>query len=167
MKNIDPQAAYPHLFNAFSKILIISPAILREFGERSEPVRFRHKEVIVDGGLLSTHSYFIIDGLIMCYISYDNGHHVQWVRGEADYAYSMDMFREQFDFDPHLIGNVLVALEDTTLCVEHNRIKRPFDKYQEIQFLTPFDLNRVPDVYLASWLDITLIELKKVREKMQ
>jgi hypothetical protein len=201
MENIDPQTVYPYLFNAFRKIQIMPPVILREFRERSEPVRFRHKEVIADGALLSTHGYFIIDGLIRCYVSCDNGHHLLWVRGENDYAYSMDMFRDRYDPDPHLIGNVLIALEDTlaikiaheditwlrkysremsvildgyafnhsevALNMEKNKIMRPLDRYQEMQQLLSFDLSRVPDLYLASWLDITLVELKKVRERIR
>lgn len=200
MENIDPKTVYPYLFNEFKKIQNVPPVILREFKERSEPVRFKLGEVIADGASLSTHSYFIIDGLIRCYISSGGTHHILWVRGENDYAYSIDMFRNKLDCDPQPISNVLVALEATlaikiahediawlrkysremsvildgyifkhsevALYMKKNEIRRLLDKYKEMQQLVTFDLSRVPDLYLASWLDITFIELKKVREKI-
>lgn len=40
------------------------------------------------------------------------------------------------------------------------------DKYEFVQRKVEFDLNKVPDIYLASWLGITLVELKEIRENI-
>jgi hypothetical protein len=47
---------------------------------------------------------------------------------------------------------------------EANVGRGPESRYENIQRATDFSLDRVPDVYLASYLDISLKELKKVKE---
>lgn len=201
MKNLDPQEGYPQLFDAFGKLLAIPPAIVREFVQRTEIMRIKRNEIIADGIELSTHGYFIISGLIMSYVPCEGSNHVNWIRTSNDYAYSMDMFRFQFGYEPALTGNVLVALEDTVaisihhedsiwlqensvemcilintlimshtevnLCIQQNEMREPADRYNEMQLRVSFSLSRVPDIYLASLLRITLAELKEVRERIQ
>lgn len=201
MKNFDSQEAYPQLFNAFSKVQFIHPVIMQEFMDRSETIQFKRNEVIENGEELSTHGYFIVSGLIMGYIPHEGVNLVKWIRSSDDYAYSMDMFRFRFGYEPDLTGNVLVALEDTLaihikhedlnwlqdnsvemgivvnsflefhtaidLCLKENELREPTDKYKHLQRQLSFNLNRVPDIYLASFLNITLAELKKVRESIQ
>lgn len=114
MKNFDAEEAYPILFRSFRQILPIVPLVLvQDFTQRSVAITFKKQDVITDGDQLSEYSYFNISGLVMCYTAHEGTNLARWFRGENDYAYSMDMFRYRFGYDPKLIGNILVALEDT------------------------------------------------------
>jgi hypothetical protein len=201
MEQFDPREVYPQLFDAFGKIQSVHSSILHEFVKRSEIIQLKRNEIIADGIQPSTHSYFIISGLIMCYFRHKRHNHVKWVRCANDYAYSMDMFRFRFGDDPMLTGDILVALEDTVvvrighedinwlqdnsvemglvintlmmahtaadLCVKDSEGKKPLDKYMQMQQQVAFNLNRIPDIYLSSFLNINLVELKIVRESIQ
>ncbi|MRG46957.1 hypothetical protein GFS24_17680 [Chitinophaga sp. SYP-B3965] len=201
MKNFDPEEAYPLLFENFRRIFPIPLVLVRDFTQRSVMIEFKKSDMITDGVQLSEYSYFIIRGLIMCYTPNDGTNVVRWIRSEDDYAYSMDMFRIKFGYDPRLIGNILVAMEDTvvigikhedifwlqdnsiemgiivnTLMTFHTGLDQqmprihslaPVERYKEIQQRVSYDLSRVPDIYLASFLNITLRELKEVRESIQ
>jgi CRP-like cAMP-binding protein len=50
--------------------------------------------------------------------------------------------------------------------LQTNRYLPPKRKYEFVQARVRFDLNKVPDIYLASWLGITLGELKDVRNSI-
>lgn len=201
MKNFDPEDAFPILFRNFRTILPIVPLILvRDFTRRSVAIEFKKNDIITDGEQLSEYSYFIINGLIMCYTVHEGTNLVRWIRGANDYAYSMDMFRFRFGYDPGLIGNILVALEDTlvirirheeinwlqdnsvemglivnNLMMSHSVLEQeiplihalaPLARYKEMQQKVSYDFSRVPDVYLACYLNLTLTELKKVRAQL-
>lgn len=201
MKNFDPEDAYPVLFKTFREILPVPLMLVRDFTQRSVAIEFKQHDVITDGEQLSEYSYFIISGLVMCYTAHEGINLVKWIRGENDYAYSMDMLRLRFGYDPRLIDNILVALEDTlvirirhedinwlqdysvemglivnTLMTAHSildhtipeiHLLAPLNRYKQMQKRVSYDFSRVPDIYLASYLDITLSELKKVRENIQ
>lgn len=200
MKNFDPEEAYPTLFKTFREILPVPLILVRDFTQRSVAIEFKQNDVITDGDQLSEYSYFIINGLVMCYTAHEGTNLVRWIRSAHDYAYSMDMFRLRFGYDPRLIGNVLVALEDTLVIrIRHEDINwlqdnsvemgiivnnlmmghslldqeipllhslEPLERYKAMQQRVSYDFSRVPDIYLARYLDITLAELKKVRESI-
>lgn len=113
MKNFDPEDAYPTLFKTFREILPVPLMLVRDFTQRSVAIEFKQHDVLTDGEQCSEYSYFIIDGLVMCYTTHEGINLVRWIRSANDYAYCMDMFRLRFGYDPRLTGNILVALEDT------------------------------------------------------
>ncbi|SIO49233.1 cyclic nucleotide-binding domain-containing protein [Chitinophaga niabensis] len=200
MKNFDQEEAYPTLFKTFREILPVPLMLVQDFTQRSVAIEFKKNDVITDGGQLSEYSYFIISGLVMCYTAREGTNLVRWIRSENDYAYSMDIFRLRLGYDPNLVGNILIALEDTLVIrIRHEDISwlqdnsvemgiivnnfmlghstleqqipvlyalAPLERYKEMQGKVSFELGRVPDIYLASYLNLTLTELKNVREKI-
>jgi hypothetical protein len=188
MKNFNLEDAYPTLFRNFRTILPIVPLILiRDLTQQSVAFEFKKNDIITDGEQLSEYSYFIISGLIMCYTVHESTNLVRWIRSANDYAYSMDMFKHRFGYDPNLIrirheeinwlqdNSVEMGLIVNNLMMGHSVLEQdiplihalaPLARYKEMQQKVSYDFSRVPDVYLACYLDLTLAELKKVREQL-
>lgn len=198
MKNINPEEAYPPLLNAFNKVRKIPSELRKEFISRSDIVHFKRRETILAEGQVSTHAYFIISGMVMCYRKTDKRHVVKWIRSTHDYVFSIDMFMADFEHDPSCVGDIMVALEDTVairvrnedmrwfqdnsadmsalllhymnrfsemdMCILAYEYMLPEDRWQYMERHVGFDLKRIPDVYLASFLEITLKELKGLKK---
>lgn len=199
MENMTSEKTYAQLFRAFSKLVKRIPySGWEQFITKSKIIQVKQKGIFLEANQLSTHSYFIISGLVMSYFERSKKRYVKWIRGENDYAFSADIFRHDVDKDSLIMGESLVALEDTVaisvshedlkwLCIdfprinmaisryymdysimyrrlEANDIHDPIGKYDNIQRAMDFDLERVPDVYLASYLGISLKALEKVKE---
>lgn len=199
MENMTSGNAYAQLFRAFSRAVKRIPySGWEQFMAKSKIIQLEKKEVLLEADQLSTHSYFIISGLVMSYFEHGKKRYVKWIRGENGYAFSADVFRDDVKEEALIAGECLVALEDALvisishedlkwLCInfpridfaimayyndysimyrrlEANFIRDPVGKYDSIQRATDFSLERVPDVYLASYLRISLKALKKVKE---
>lgn len=198
MKNINPEEVYPLLLSAFNKVQKIPPDLRQEFISRSDIVHFKRRDAMLAEGQVSTHAYFIISGLVMCYRKTAKRNVVKWIRSTHDYVFSIDMFMADYNYNPGCIGDIMIVLEDTTaikvrnedmrwfqdnsaemsalllhymnrfsemdMCIMSYEYMLPEDRYQYMQRHAGFLLNRVPDVYLAAFLEITLAELKELKK---
>lgn len=198
MENVSPEVVYPQLFRAFCRVKRIPYATWKEFMARTKIVQFKKNQVFIHADHLSTHSYFVIEGLVMSYFERNKKRYVKWIRSTNDYVFSADIFRIDIDDHSQINGENLMALEDTVaISVSHedlkwleenhyriglittiyysnyshmyrrleaNALHEPEDRYENIQRGSHFSLERVPDIYLASYLRITLKELKEVRK---
>lgn len=130
MENISLQRAYAALYRAFCKIKRLSYVDWKAFMDMTTIVRFKENEVMLEAGNLSTHSYFIIKGLVMCY----EGHVpkvIKWFRAEHDHVLVPDKFKLG------QLGRVnklsLVALEDTlAFSIRHEDLDSLMDHHPMI-----------------------------------
>lgn len=199
MKTITSEQAHSQLYRSFAKAgKRIPHALWEQFIAKARVDCFKAKERIHSADSLSTHSYFIISGLIMCYFEHVDVKFVKWVRAENGYAFSSDIVRFDVGRDRPTKRDCLMALEDTVVVsishedlewvranisqialviaklymyygeiferLETNDGQSPEDKYENIQREIDFSLDRVPDIYLASYLNISLKDLKEVKE---
>lgn len=67
----------------------------------------------------------------------------------------------------HLISYHVFGCSLMDHWLKTNRYLPPKRKYEFVQGQVGFNLNKVPDLYLASWLGITLAELKDIENSMQ
>lgn len=110
MENFNSQEAYARLLKSLSKNQKLQYADWKAFMDKTGIVQFKANEVVAEAGTLSTHSYFIISGLMMCYDGHDSKN-AQWFGAEHYYAFTMDMFR--FGEMGNTNDQTMVALEDT------------------------------------------------------
>lgn len=110
MQNITTEEVYPKLFRSLCKTKRLSLADRKAFMARTAITSFKANEKIVVEGTLSTHSYFIISGLIMCYEG-DNFKYIKWFRAEESYAFTTDKFK--YGKPGRVNNDSLMALEDT------------------------------------------------------
>lgn len=198
MEKINPIEAYPELFHALSSLQEIPVPACFDFITRSKVVEFKKNEVVHAEGDDSTHAYFIVSGIMMCYVRNGDEKMVKWLRGRGDYAYSMDMTKDFSEFKFSAADNILLALEDiVAIKISHDDLKwleensiefkkilfthlthynqvaiarqafpmmDPENKYQFMQRHMTLDLGRVPDIYLSSFLDISLKEVEAARK---
>lgn len=198
MKKINPDEAYLQLLFSFLEIEMIPEAIMLELERRSEIDQFKKNEVVHEAEQESTHAYFIVSGIMMCYVKKEAGNVVKWFRSTGDYAYSMDMYKTFLGAEYKPAGNTLIALEDLVVVkilhedvkwlednspamksllhkhlIHYNQVglvRRAFEdmdpdnRYQFMQRHMNLSLDRIPDVYLSSFLDLTLPEVKKAKE---
>jgi hypothetical protein len=110
MENFNLQEAFARLFRSLCKVQKLQYADWKAFMDRTAIAQFKANEVVTEAGTLSTHSYFIISGLMMCYDGHEPKHMI-WFGAEHYYAFTIDMFNYSE------IGNTntqtVVALEDT------------------------------------------------------
>jgi CRP-like cAMP-binding protein len=195
MQNINPQEAYAALFRELCRIKRLSYTGWKAFMERTTIVRFRANEVFVKAGTPSTHSYFIIKGLVMSYKGHEPKE-INWVRAEHGYVFTVDRFR--FGGEPIPNEYSLVALEDTLAfslshedfdwlsehvrgfdmlnagllmkdCMKMKQISNCLitnsrDRYEWIQKVHGFNIDRIPDVYLVHCIGVTLKRLKELQK---
>lgn len=110
MQNITPEEVYSKLYRTLCKSKRLSHVDWNAFMDRTSIDSFTANEMIVKAGTLSTHSYFIISGLIMCYEQPDDKH-ARWFRGDGSYAFTNDKFKYG---EMGRVNNAsLMALEDT------------------------------------------------------
>lgn len=197
MERTDPGSALLKLLLAFLEIEAVPEFIMLELERRAEFRYYERNEVVHEEGQPSTHAYFIVDGIMMCYVKDEQGHDVKWFRSTGDYAYSMDMSRTFSGLIYTPARNTLIALEDMAVfkithedvkwlednsqemrsllqqhLIHYNQIslgKRAFEhmdaanRYQFMQRHMNVSLERIPDIYLSSFLNLTLPEIKKVK----
>lgn len=199
MKTSNQTEVYSQLHGSLCQDRAMPDIDWHKFIERTDIVQVKKKEVFVKSGEPSTHSYFIISGLIMCQAQIGPKDHIYWFRAENDYAFcshNLPYGSQQRDN-----REALVALEDTvavrishadlqslmkdnpqitimygnvftktTITFSHlvNRGTRdPQYDYEYVQKHIGFNLDRVPDVYLATYLGTTVKKLKDVREAIK
>lgn len=130
MENITSQAEYSRLYRKLCRVRRLSYVDWKAFIDRTAIVHFKANEAAVVAGSLSTHSYFIVSGLMACYEGQEPKH-VYWLRAEGGYAFTQD----KFDVGkPRRSNNEsLIALEDTVaisishadfewLCEHHHKV---------------------------------------------
>lgn len=200
MENITPDNAYLHLLFAFLEIEMVPEFIMLELEKRSIVEQFKRNEVVHEEDQESTHAYFIVNGIMMCYQQTEDGNIVKWFRSTGDYAYSMDMSKSFFGVEFKPAGNKLIALEDLLVIkIPHEDVKwlednsaemkyllnkhlthynqvalgkrafehmDPDNRYQFMQRHMNLSLERIPDVYLSSFLGLTLPEVETVRKNL-
>ncbi|MRG46967.1 hypothetical protein GFS24_17730 [Chitinophaga sp. SYP-B3965] len=196
MKN-NQTAAYAQLYKAFCEIENMPYPEWEAFIDRSEIVQLGQFDFFAMPNCLSTHSYFIIKGLVVSYREHNKEKSVHWVGSANDYVCSTDRFRIAFNEQYQIEGEIIVAVEETiAIRVTHSDMKwleehcavfkrrtdvyvkqnfklflelddifimPPKERYEKMQRAVNFGIERIPDVYLASWLCLTLGQLKKVR----
>jgi CRP-like cAMP-binding protein len=111
MENMTPEAIYSQLREALCKDKPIPDADWDAFIEKTKIDQFEENQVVVEQGQLSTHSYFIIQGLIMCYIPRKPKSTIMWFRAENEYAFTVDKLN--FGKPPRNNEERLMALEDS------------------------------------------------------
>lgn len=130
----------------------------------------------------------------MSYRKFETRSYVDWIKGEFDFVFAIDM-------GPEWPGENIVALEDVVairiseydlawlefnhlgfgmITAAYHQIHRQVskareaneiagygsaDRYEGLQRQHRFSFDRVPDTYLASFLNITLKELADVRKR--
>lgn len=200
MENITPDNAYLHLLFAFLEIEMVPEFIMLELEKRSIVEQFKRNEVVHEEDQESTHAYFIVSGIMMCYQQTEDGNIVKWFRSTGDYAYSMDMSKNFFGVEFKPARNKLIALEDLLVIkIPHEDVKwledsspemkyllhkhlthynqvalgklafehmEPGNRYQFMQRHMNLSLERIPDVYLSSFLGLTLPEVETVRKNL-
>lgn len=111
MKNMTPEIVYSQLQDALCKETPIPHADWGMFIEKTKIDHFTENEVLVEPGQLSTHSYFIVKGLMMCYQPREPKHAIMWFRAENEHAFTIDKMKLR---DPARQNEErLVALEDS------------------------------------------------------
>ena len=198
MEKIDPGSALLKLLLAFLEIEAVPQFIMLELEERAEINYYERNAVVHEADQPSTHAYFIVDGIMMCYVKDEkNGHDVKWFRSTGDYAYSMDMSKTFMGVEYVPAGNTLIALEDLTVfkishedvnwleenspemknllhrhLIHYNQVSmgrrafehmEPANRYQFMQRHMNLSIERIPDVYLSSFLGLGLPEIKKLK----
>lgn len=198
MENITSEEAYAALYRRLCRFKRLPYAEWKEFMDRTNMVQFKMNEVFIKAGTLSTHSYFIIKGLVMCYegreLKPDN---VKWVRAENDYAFTVDKFSFG-EKGKRSNEHSLIALEDTLafsishedflwLCthcsgfglanavlihmyaikiqqISNCVLTNDRDRYEWIQEVHGFKLDRIPGVYLKHCIGVTEKRLKELQK---
>lgn len=106
-----PEIVYSQLQDALCKENPIPQADWEAFIEKTRIDVFKENEVAVEADQLSTHSYFIIKGLMMCYQPREPKQAIVWFRAENEHAFTSDMLKLR---DPGRKNKFrLVALEDS------------------------------------------------------
>lgn len=198
MENITSQEAYAALYRTLCRFKRVPYAEWKQFMERTNMVQFKKNDVFIKAGILSTHSYYIIKGLVMCYRGSDLlPDNIKWVRAENDYAFTVD----KFSFGEKVERSnaySLIALEDTlafsishedflwliTNCIGFGLanavllhmysikiqqisncvLANDRERYDWIQEVHGFNLERIPDVYLAACIGVTQKRLKQLQK---
>lgn len=111
MKKMTTKAIYSRLRKAICKDKPIPDADWNEFIEKTKIDWFKESHVIVHPGQLSTHSYFIIEGMMMCYIPRKPKNSILWFRAEGEHAFTTDKLN--FGKPSRENEERLIALEDT------------------------------------------------------
>lgn len=115
MKKMTPEAVYSQLRDALCKKKSIPDADWDAFIEKTRIDLFEENKVAVEPGQLSTRSYFIIKGLMMCYIPREPKNAIMWFRAENEHAFTIDMLNDPLRKikGPKVNEERLIALEDT------------------------------------------------------
>lgn len=196
MVNPSSEALYGQLFREFCRFTRPQLAARKSFIEKSVIVRFKQKDVISDiDPEFKTNYYFIISGLVMSYRKFETRSYVDWIKGEFGYVFAVDMGEgwpdEIFVALEDVVAIRISANDLTWLEFNHlgfgmitagyhllhrqvsgareaNEIARygAEDRYRNLQRVHKFSFERVPDVYLAAYLNVTLRELEEVRGKV-
>jgi hypothetical protein len=111
MENMTPEAIYSQLREALCKDKPIPDADWDAFIEKTKIEQFEENQVVVEPGQLSTHSYFIIQGLMMCYIPRKPKSTIMWFRAENEYVFTVDKL--DVGKPPRINQERLMALEDS------------------------------------------------------
>ncbi|WP_343303090.1 hypothetical protein AAHN97_16165 [Chitinophaga niabensis] len=199
MENIpSEEEAYAALYRRLCTCKRLSYIDWKKFMDRTNMVQFKMNDVFIKAGSLSTHSYFIIKGLVMCYEGQElKPEKIKWVRAEHDYAFTVDKF--SFGEEKRMPNEYsLVALEDTlAFSLSHEdylwlkthckgfdllymvlihaysiKIKKisncvltnDRDRYEWIQEVHGFKLERIPGVYLKHCIGVTEKRLKELQK---
>lgn len=80
---------------------------------------------------------------------------------------NMKRLQDKYPQIDYLITHHIIGCTMMDHWLQANRYLPPKRKYEFIQGQVGFNLSKVPDLYLASWLEITLAELKEIRNSMQ
>jgi cAMP-binding proteins - catabolite gene activator and regulatory subunit of cAMP-dependent protein kinases len=124
---ITPQAAYAKLFRVLCQFKKLHYAEWSDFMKVTEVIHLKANERITETGTPSTHSYFIISGLVMCYEGDESKGDIKWFRAENDYAFTIDMLNVP---GKRPNNQCLVALEDMVVVrLSHKDFKWLCDKY--------------------------------------
>ncbi|SIO49273.1 cyclic nucleotide-binding domain-containing protein [Chitinophaga niabensis] len=111
MENMNQEAIYSQLREALCKDKPVADADWNVFIEITRIDQFEENEVIVEPGQLSTHSYFVIKGLLMCYRPLGSKNAILWFRAENEYAFTVDKLN--LGKASRVNEERLVALEDS------------------------------------------------------
>jgi hypothetical protein len=198
MENITSQEAYAALYRTLCRFKRLPYAEWKKFMDRTKMVQFKIDDFLIKAGSLSTHSYFIIKGLVMCYEGNDlHPDKIKWVRAENDYAFTVDKFSFGEE-GKRSNANSLIALEDTlafslshkdfewlskhckgfglinmallhTYAIKIQQISNCVltnerERYDWIQEVHGFKLDRIPGVYLAHCIGVTEKRLKQLQK---
>lgn len=205
MESITPEEAYASLYRWLCRFKRLPYVEWKAFMDRTDMVQFKMNEVPIVAGTPSTHSYFIIKGLMMCYEGHEPkvSKEIKWFRAEHDYAFTVDKFffgRTGSFFGQEGRSNMysMVALEDTlAFSLSHEnylwlndhcqnfgflyiglihyysmKIQRIIncvltnsrDRYEWIQEVHGFKLDRIPGTYLAPCIGVTQRRLKDLQK---
>jgi hypothetical protein len=93
MENMTSEKTYSQLYRTFIRSAKRIPyEQWEQFIARTSINHFKAKQLIYRANSLSTHSYFIISGLVMSYFERNGKKYVKWIRAENGYAFSIDTF---------------------------------------------------------------------------
>jgi signal-transduction protein with cAMP-binding, CBS, and nucleotidyltransferase domain len=195
MEKINSKETYSQLRGYLCKDGAMLVVDWLKFIDKTDIFQFKANEVIAEACQPSTHSYFIISGLIMCHQPHEHKAPILWFRAENDYAFTAESLGHIKDFG---YKEQLIALEDTVVVginhedkaelmknsrqitdlmgdafmntavrfagvIDRDRYPKE-DRYGFLQENIGFNLNRIPDAYLAAYLHITAKMLKESRE---
>lgn len=190
MGNSTPGAAHSSSPSGFNNNGI-PPAIWQEFIARSEVVQFKQNEIAHKEDCAPKRAYFIHQGLMMCYLKKGERNIVNWISNE--FAFGLDIItpspvdgyvlmaledtlaiaishddlmdlHEKYPQIKNVILSYLAKYNVANCFIQTNKFLSPKERYDSIQERVSFKLDRVPDIYLAAYLDITLAELKETQK---
>ena len=151
MEKMTTEAIYSQLRDALSKDTPIPDADWNAFIEKTQIEHFGENEVIIEPGQLSTHSYFIIEGLMMCYRPQKPKDAILWFRAENEYAFTVDKLN--VGKPPRINEDRLIALEDSiVVSISHEDLaslqennQRIFDMMHDLFIKTLFTLRNLSE----------------------
>lgn len=111
MENMTPEAIYSQLRDSLCKDTPVPDADWNAFVDKTQIDLFDEKDLAVEPGKFSTHSYFIIKGLMMCYRPRKPKDTIMWFRAEHEYAFTVDKLN--FGQPSRINEEGLIALEDS------------------------------------------------------